>query len=111
VLTPTVLCPPFSIGLEGPGLIGAHAVDDDAWTAALFPANLTGQPAASIPAGLTPGGLPVGLQIIGRHLADAAVLRAAALFEAARPRTPLTHHYAQDGIEGKARGNGAGLYR
>jgi aspartyl-tRNA(Asn)/glutamyl-tRNA(Gln) amidotransferase subunit A len=94
VLTPAVLCPPFRIGLEGPGLVGAHAVDDDAWTPALFPANLTGQPSASIPAGLTPGGLPVGLQIIGRHLADSTVLQASALFEAARPWMPLTHPYA-----------------
>ena len=94
LLTPTVLCPPFPIGLEGPGFIGACAVDDDAWTPALFPANLTGQPAASIPAGFTPDGLPVGLQIIGRHLADSTVLQASALFEAARPWMPLTHHYA-----------------
>jgi aspartyl-tRNA(Asn)/glutamyl-tRNA(Gln) amidotransferase subunit A len=94
LLTPTVLCPPFPIGLDGPGVIDAHAVDDDAWTPALFPANLTGQPAASIPAGLTPDGLPVGLQIIGRHLADATVLQVSARFETARPWMPLTHRYA-----------------
>ena len=47
--------------------------------------NMTGQPAASVPAGWTADGLPVGLQIVGRHLDDATVLRAAAAFEAARP--------------------------
>ncbi len=47
--------------------------------------NLTGQPAASVPAGFTAGGLPVGLQIAGRRLHDATVLRAAAAFEQVHP--------------------------
>jgi aspartyl-tRNA(Asn)/glutamyl-tRNA(Gln) amidotransferase subunit A len=38
-----------------------------------------------VPAGFTASGLPVGLQIAGRHAADAAVLTAAAAFEEARP--------------------------
>src|SRR3954471_21882889 len=41
-----------------------------------LPFNLTGQPAASMPAGLTASGLPVGLQIIGPPRADHLVLRA-----------------------------------
>ena len=55
------------------------------WLAFTFPINMTGQPAASIPAGFTTDGLPVGLQIVGRHLDDPTVLRASAAFEAARP--------------------------
>jgi len=38
-----------------------------------------------VPAGLTPSGLPVGLQIVGRRFADLTVLQASAAFEAARP--------------------------
>lgn len=59
----------------------------------VLPMNLTGQPAASIPAGFTADGLPVGLMISGRRLEDDLVLRASAAFEAASPwigrRPPL----------------------
>ncbi|TDN67148.1 amidase family protein [Paraburkholderia sp. BL10I2N1] len=46
--------------------------------------NQTGQPAASIPCGLTDEGLPTGLQFIGPREADALVLRACRAYEAAR---------------------------
>ncbi len=51
--------------------------------------NLSGYPAISVPCGLTPDGLPVGLQIVGGWQQDARVLRAAASFEAI---APWTHH-------------------
>jgi amidase len=44
--------------------------------------DVTGHPACSVPAG-TPGGLPVGMMIIGKHFADATVLRVAHAFEQA----------------------------
>ena len=56
-----------------------------AWSPYTYPFNLTQQPAASVPCGLTRAGLPAGLQIVGPRYADALVLRAARAFESARP--------------------------
>lgn len=47
--------------------------------------NFSGHPSASIPAGLTKEGLPVGMQLIGKRYADATVLTASAVFEQLRP--------------------------
>ena len=49
------------------------------------PHNMTGTPAVSVPCGFTPEGLPIGLQISGRFLDDALVLRAAHAYEQATP--------------------------
>lgn len=46
-------------------------------------ANLAGVPALSVPCGLSPEGLPIGLQLIGPHLGEAALFRAAAAYESA----------------------------
>lgn len=84
-VSPTVAAPAFPIHALGPETIGGHAVEESDWTCFSALANLTGLPSASVPVGFTSEGLPVGLQITGRHLADLDVLRAAALFEKARP--------------------------
>ena len=49
-----------------------------------FLANTTGRPAASVPCGFA-GGLPVGMQVIGRPGDEATVLRVCQAFESARP--------------------------
>jgi aspartyl-tRNA(Asn)/glutamyl-tRNA(Gln) amidotransferase subunit A len=85
LLTPTLAVPPFALHMQGPEKIDGRIVPPSMWLAFTFPLNMTGQPAASVPAGFTSDGLPVGLQIIGRHLDDPAVLRASAAFEEARP--------------------------
>ena len=83
LLTPTLAVPPFAAGLGQPPSHpkGSHL----SWVAFTYPFNLTGQPAATVPCGFTRGGLPIGLQIVGRRLHDATVLRASAAFEAAAP--------------------------
>ena len=85
LLTPTLAVPPFEVGIQGPTMIDGREVEPFEWLHFTFPLNFTGQPAASVPAGWTEDGLPIGLQIVGRHLDDALVLRASACFEAAQP--------------------------
>jgi aspartyl-tRNA(Asn)/glutamyl-tRNA(Gln) amidotransferase subunit A len=85
LLTPTLAVPPFAVHMQGPEKIDGRYVRPAQFLAFTFPINLTGQPAATVPAGFTSDGLPVGLQIIGRHLDDPTVLRASAAFEAAAP--------------------------
>jgi aspartyl-tRNA(Asn)/glutamyl-tRNA(Gln) amidotransferase subunit A len=88
LLTPTLAALPFEIGplgKLGPDRIDGKPVGETHWLSFTFPMNFTGQPAATVPAGWTDDGLPVGLQIVGRHLDDPLVLRASAAFEAAAP--------------------------
>lgn len=89
LLSPTLTVPPFPVGIQGPDLVDGHVVPDTAWLGFTSPINMTGQPAASLPAGFTAAGLPVGLQVVGAHLADATVLRASAAFEQAAPWSQL----------------------
>jgi aspartyl-tRNA(Asn)/glutamyl-tRNA(Gln) amidotransferase subunit A len=85
LLTPTLAVPPFPVHCQGPEKIDGRIVASTQWLAFTYPINLTGQPAASVPAGFTDDGLPIGLQIVGRHLDDPLVLKASAAFEKARP--------------------------
>lgn len=85
LLTPTLTVPPFPIHMQGPEKVDGRMVSSSSWLSFTYPINLTGQPAATVPAGWTKDDLPVGLQIIGRHLDDKTVLRASAAYEAAQP--------------------------
>ncbi|SCD80607.1 aspartyl-tRNA(Asn)/glutamyl-tRNA(Gln) amidotransferase subunit A, partial [Streptomyces sp. SolWspMP-sol7th] len=60
LLTPTSCVPAFPVGIEGPATIAGRPVPPTAWTGFCAPANLTGQPALSLPAGRTGAGLPRG---------------------------------------------------
>jgi aspartyl-tRNA(Asn)/glutamyl-tRNA(Gln) amidotransferase subunit A len=82
LLTPTLPVTAFAAGADHP-----PGTTDYGWVPFTYPFNLTGLPAISVPAGLA-GGLPAGLQIVGRWRADRTVLRAAAAFERARPWLP-----------------------
>ncbi len=85
LLTPTTSVTAFEVGRLNPVGWPQHAWDWFPWASFSYPFNFTGQPAATVPAGFTPGGLPVGLQIVGRRFADLTVLQAARAFETARP--------------------------
>ncbi|HEX6114061.1 MAG TPA: amidase [Geminicoccaceae bacterium] len=83
LLTPTLPLAAFEAGRERPDPASQPRWFN--WAPFSNPFNLTQQPAASVPCGLTAAGLPVGLQIVGPMHADALVLRAARAFEAACP--------------------------
>jgi amidase len=53
------------------------------WMRSCYYITLTGHPAISVPCGFTPDGLPVGVQIVGRHQDDLGVLQLAHAFEQA----------------------------
>ncbi|HSD01460.1 MAG TPA: amidase family protein [Gaiellales bacterium] len=85
LVTPTLPCPPFRAGADQPGWVAGRPTEYLSWTAFTYPFNVSGQPAASVPCGFDAGGLPVGLQIVGRRGEDGLVLRAARAFERAFP--------------------------
>ncbi len=76
--------PPFDADLPWPtevdGVPMEHYV---AWMRSAYWISVTGCPAASVPAGFTPDGLPVGLQIVGRSRDDFGVLQLAYAVEQA----------------------------
>ena len=85
LLTPTTGSSAFGLGLEGPATIDGSVVSSTAWLAFSPLGNFTGLPAASVPVGFTREGLPIGLQIMGRHLDDTGVLALAAVLESLYP--------------------------
>lgn len=84
LLTPALPLPAFAVGRNTPAH-GGYGEDWTRWTPFTYPFNITQAPAASVPCGLTSGGLPAGLQIVGPFGRDMLVLQAAAAFEANAP--------------------------
>jgi amidase len=83
-ILPTTQLPPFDVNTPYPteiaGVKFSNYID---WMKACWYVSSTGNPAASVPAGFTPEGLPVGLQIVGRDKKDFSVLQLAHAFEQA----------------------------
>ncbi|MCP4559067.1 MAG: amidase [Bosea sp.] len=85
LITPSASVAAFPATLYRPEHWGRHEWDWIAWAEFLYPFNLSGNPAISVPGGFTADGLPVGLQIVGRRLDDLGVLQMAAGWERVRP--------------------------
>jgi aspartyl-tRNA(Asn)/glutamyl-tRNA(Gln) amidotransferase subunit A len=91
---PTVGIAPFAAELHEPppapsGRVPKGRLSWLAWASEAYAFNLTGQPAISVPAGLTPDGLPVGLQLVGGLHRDVRVLAVAHQLERINP----WHHW------------------
>ncbi len=81
---PVTQVPPFDVKTPHPREINGVRMESYIdWMKSCWYISLVGNPAISVPAGFTPEGLPVGLQIVGRHQQDFAVLQMAHAFEQA----------------------------
>jgi amidase len=90
---PTVQVPPFSVDQPYPTEIDGVTMETYIdWMKSCYYISIVGNPAISVPCGFTPEGLPVGLQIVGRHRDDWGLLQIAHAFEgaAAVPRRQTT---------------------
>ncbi len=85
LLSPVVAAKPFKAEGPPPMVIDGKETGPAGFIPFTFPFNVTGHPAASVPAGRDSGGMPVGLQIVGPRFADALVLQASAAYEATGP--------------------------
>ncbi len=81
---PTTQLPPFDVNTPYPTEIAGVKFDNYIdWMKSCWYISATGNPAASVPGGFTPEGLPVGVQIVGRDKEDFSVLQIAHAFEQA----------------------------
>ena len=89
ILAPVTVCPPVKNAddgnTKGPEFVNGKKTEQLIGFCETFLENFTGNPAASVPAGLTSEGLPVGLQIIGKKFRDEDVLAAAFAYEQIAP--------------------------
>ncbi|MGH2876036.1 MAG: amidase [Solirubrobacteraceae bacterium] len=84
LLAPVVQVPPFPVELDHPVEVAGERMETYIdWMRSCWLISATGLPAISVPCGFTDEGLPVGLQIVGRHRDDLGVLQLAHAFEAA----------------------------
>lgn len=86
IVTPTTL--------TAAPLVAPFRRDETVWTAMrTLPFNVTGHPALSLPIGFD-GGLPLGMQIIAAHRAEAMICRVGAAFEAATDHSAQRPYFA-----------------
>ncbi|PYP60279.1 MAG: amidase [Gemmatimonadetes bacterium] len=86
LLTPCMAVPPFPVEQNYPDTVAGKKMETYVdWIAPTFVLSLTGLPVASVPCGLDPEGLPVGLQIVGKPQGEEAVLALASLVHSRHP--------------------------
>lgn len=83
LVTPTLPIPAFTAGIEVPEGSGMKRWTE--WTPFSYPFNFTQNPAATIPCGLTSGGLPAGLHMVGDKYREDKVLALSAAYERVHP--------------------------
>ncbi|MBW2391237.1 MAG: amidase [Deltaproteobacteria bacterium] len=84
MILPVNQVPPFDIETPYPEQIGAAKMETYIdWMKSAYFVTVTGHPAISVPCGFTAEGLPVGVQIVGRHRCDFAVLQLGYAFQQA----------------------------
>ena len=82
LLCPVNQLPPYPVEVEWPREVaGVRMGNYLDWMKSCYYITITSHPAVSVPAGFTPEGLPVGLQIVGRYRDDFGVLQLAHAFE------------------------------
>lgn len=86
LITPCMAVPPFPVEQNYPEVVAGKKMETYVdWIAPTFVLSLTGLPVASVPCGLDPEGLPVGLQIVGRPQGEEAVLALASQVQRRHP--------------------------
>jgi len=100
LVSPCMQLTAFDVDILAPTSIDGITLDPffDDWCSLVLPANLTGQPAISIPMGFGDDGLPAGLMVMGRRFDDATVLTLAAAYERAAPWADHTPSALADGV-------------
>ncbi|SEN94446.1 aspartyl/glutamyl-tRNA(Asn/Gln) amidotransferase subunit A [Terribacillus saccharophilus] len=93
IVGPTTPTPAFKVGEKVEDPLTMYATD-----ILTIPVNLAGVPGISLPCGFSSEGLPIGLQIIGKHFDEATIYRAAHAFEQA------TDHHKQKPALGGVKG-------
>ena len=96
LILPVSPLPAFDAEVQFPAVVaGVEQSDYLGWMRAVCHVSVTGHPAVSMPAGFTATGTPVGVQLVGRHRAEAELLAMAKGFEAVtgyaamHPRLPV----------------------